>query len=478
MTPASEGLCAALLLYWVAGAQAAEPVAVGAEKQLFLDGLLVAKLERVALTMNPPRKTGEANLVPDRLWEGHRICAYGSVFEDEGVFRMYYDAIANDGSRWLCYATSKDGLRWEKPDLGLVEFGGTKRTNILFPPQRAPFEPGCVFRDTNPACPPDQRYKAVVSYQPPGGHEGTWVLGSADGLRFAPLGDGPCFGSSDTGNVAFWDDRIGKYACYCRMWEPTRKVGRCETADLTDWGQAQTVFGADDHDPPGIDFYTNAAAKYPFAANAYFLFPSMYFHYPEPPVGKYRNDGPLDIRLAVSRDGIKWSQVSRKPFVPCGIEGSRDDSALYLLTGMLRRGPELWMYYAGYDFTHGAYNVGADRNKGVISRLVQRLDGFVSADAEYEGGTLTTVPITFAGKRLELNCETGVGGAVQVELRGEDGKPRPGFALTDADPLRGDSVAKTVTWKGQSDVSRLAGQVIVLHFRMRDAKLYAFQFQE
>jgi len=88
-------------------------------------------------------------------------------------------AIASDGARWLCYATSRDGVPRQKPELGLVEFGGTKRTNIVFPPARAAFEPGCVCKDTNPACPPAQRYKAVVSYQAPGQETGTWVLGLA-----------------------------------------------------------------------------------------------------------------------------------------------------------------------------------------------------------------------------------------------------------------------------------------------------------
>ena len=57
---------------------------------------------------------------------------------------------------------------------------------------------------------------------------------------------------------------------------------------------------------------------------------------------------------------------------------------------------------------------GRHGNKGVISRLVLRLDGFVSADAPYGGGTLTTVPIVFEGRRLELNVETSVAGEVRV----------------------------------------------------------------
>ena len=459
-----------------AGAQ--ESVNIGSRKQLFIDHSLIAAAHDVALTMNPPRKTGESCIVSDRPWEGHRVGGYTSVAEDDGIYKMWYDAIASDGSRWLCYATSEDGVHWEKPSLGLVEFGGTKETNILFPPQKTPFEPGCVFKDTNPDCPPEQRYKAVVTYHPTKDQTGTWALVSPDGLRFSPLGDGPCFRASDTGNIAFWDEAIGRYVGYVRMWQPMRKVGRCEFDDFARWGQERTVFGYDALDGDRVDYYTNAALKYPYAANAYFIFPSLYFHLPEPPEGKFRNDGPLDIRMAVSRDGNTWTQPSRKPFVPRAVEGTFDDSALYMLHGLLRQGPELWMYYIGKDFTHGAYDVAKDRRKGVISRLVLRLDGFVSADSSYTGGTLATAPVVFEGSRLELNYEAGVGGHVQVELRGADGAAIGGFSLGEADPLRGNSVQATVTWKGSSDVSALAGKPVTLHFVMRDAKLYAFQFTQ
>ena len=31
----------------------------------------------------------------------------------------------------VCYAVSKDGLTWEKPDLGLIEFNGSKANNLV-----------------------------------------------------------------------------------------------------------------------------------------------------------------------------------------------------------------------------------------------------------------------------------------------------------------------------------------------------------
>ena len=453
------------------------PLNIGSEKQVFVDGSLISRSSGVSLNMNPPRKTGERCIVADKPWESHRVCAYNTVMEDDGVYKMWYDAIANDGSRWLCYATSADGVHWDKPSLGIVPFGDRRDTNIVFPAKKRSHEPGCVFVDTNPDCSPDERYKMVCSYDGPGGR-GTYVFASRDGLHWRALSDKPSFRSSDTGNVAFFDERIGRYVGYVRMWAPMRKVGRCEFGDLRDWGKETLVFGYDEHDPPDLDLYTNAAIKYSYAANFYLMFPSAYFHYPGPPRGKFRNDGPLDVRLAVSRDGVRWSYVDRSPFVALGLEGEFDDSTIYMTTGLIRKGGELWMYYGGSDFTHGAYNVAKDKYRGTISRVVLRLDGFVSADAAYSGGELVTVPLRFSGKRLELNVETSVAGSVKVEILNENGEPFSGHSIGTADVIKGNFIAKRVTWAGNAALSDLAGRPIRLRFVMRDAKLYAFQFTE
>jgi hypothetical protein len=143
--------------------------------------------------------------------------------------------------------------------------------------------------------------------------------------------------------------------------------------------------------------------------------------------------------------------------------------------GMVRRGSELWMYYTGYPVTHG-YDIKTVRGLGVISRLVQRLDGFVSADAAYGGGELTTIPVLFRGARLEINVDTGALGSLRVELLDPEHHPLPGFTSEDCYPIIGNSVARRVAWKGGHDVGALAGRPIRLRFRMRATKLYAFQF--
>ena len=88
-------------------------------------------------TINPATKTGEKNVQRDKPWESATLNWF-NVMQDEGKYRMWYecydidswDCVGCDTS--FCYAESKDGITWNKPSLGLVEFEGSKDNNILF----------------------------------------------------------------------------------------------------------------------------------------------------------------------------------------------------------------------------------------------------------------------------------------------------------------------------------------------------------
>jgi len=110
--------------------------------------------------------------------------------------------------------------------------------------------------------------------------------------------------------------------------------------------------------------------------------------------------------------------------------------------------------------------------------VVQRVDGFMSADFGYGGGSLTTPLVLFNGKRLQLNVNASALGMLHVELRDSGGKVIPGFAAEQRDVIQGNHVAVEVTWQGKSDLSAVAGKPARIDFTGRAAKLYAFQFTE
>jgi hypothetical protein len=89
--------------------------------------------------INRPNKHPEPVLIADRPWEGERAQAWGSVIvEPDGLLRMWYFAFNTErrpdelDRGGYAYAESRDGIHWDKPDLGVVEFRGSKRNNLFY----------------------------------------------------------------------------------------------------------------------------------------------------------------------------------------------------------------------------------------------------------------------------------------------------------------------------------------------------------
>ncbi len=482
---------------------AASAINVGSQKQLFIDKKFLLSGIGVQLKMNPPAKMG-VSIIGEKPWELGWVWGYGSVLEDKGLYRMWYiaapllgfnklDEFDANNEFYLCYAESKDGIHWEKPSLGIHEWRGSRANNIVL---RVSYETATVFID--PKAPGGERYRLLTHLpnrmRPPNG-EGLYLHTSPDGLRWKlhPTLLFPFL--PDSQNQAFYDTRLKKYVVYMRIWDPLRKVGRLETDDilkpwpfnktakrsLNSWlvpeREVATAFGYDEHDPEPSDHYTSAAVQYPWAQDAYFMFPSAYLHYPEPPKGQFSNDGPLDIQMAVSRDGVQVHRVEREPYIELGLPGSNDSGSLYMLVGMLRHGDEIYQYYSGFLFTHGAYKGIEDQVRiGSILRVAQRLDGFVSVEAGMSGGSFITPPLRFEGDRLSLNLNASAMGELLVELQDEKGSAIQGHTFAECDPIHGNHTAQIVTWNKKPDLGDLASRPVRIAFKLRAVKLYAFQF--
>ncbi len=447
------------------------PVNVSNRRQLFIDDYFIETSRNLRFVLNPPRKSGIIFLRADKPWERLMINAWHTIMEDpdptapEYRYRLWYEVYWKPGDQGsaLAYARSRDLIHWEKPELGLIEFQGSKQNNLVW---RGTAEHGqhggTVFIDPN--APPEERYKYVYL----GGGKLCAAV-SPDGIHWRPY-DGPrgdvlCDWPSDTQNVAFWDPDLGCYMFYGRWWSP-RMVAHARAEGFGPFGKPEVVMAPDDSDPPDTDIYNNAAVKYPWADRAYFMFPSLYHH----PSDK------LWVELAISRDGRQWSRPCREPFIPTGMPGQWDEGLIYRGVGLIRRGSEIWLSFYGRHATHNTYK--DKRYQGAYSWAISRLDGFVSLDAGDETGELVTVPIIFSGSRLVLNVHALPGGWVRCELQDGSGKAVPGFSVNEADPIRVDSVGQTVTWRGRSNVRHLAGQPVRLRIVMRRAKLYAFEFAD
>ena len=243
-----------------------------------------------------------------------------------------------------------------------------------------------------------------------------------------------------------------------------------------------------------MDYYGATVFKYPDPDGVYVMLANAnwYWFNREPVVTRVRDDmdvlrtetqqiyGPsrFDVRLSVSRDGVNFQRCGgRRPFLSPGPEGSFSSRMVWGMPHPVRMGDELWIYYSGTNRDHdGLVDPAGDRLLSGIGRAVIRLDGFVSADAGYGGGEIVTPVVRFEGKRLELNLDTGGGGAVRVELQDAEGRPLGGYTEADASWICGNSVRMPVRWGKSGDVGALAGKPVRIRFVMRDCKLYAFQF--
>ena len=144
---------------------------------------------------------------------------------------------------------------------------------------------------------------------------------------------------------------------------------------------------------------------------------------------------------------------------------------------MIRKGDEIWQYYCGTQFTHGAYNPKVGDRAGGLRRLVQRLDGFISADADYTGAEFTTPLLTFSGAHLKLNADCSAMGEIWVEIRDEQNRPISDYTLEDSISVDRNHISAPVLWKKRDSVGKLIGRPVRLHFKLRACKLYAFQFE-
>ncbi|MCC6586402.1 MAG: hypothetical protein IT168_06765 [Bryobacterales bacterium] len=523
-------------MLWTVPLLVAQVVDVGSVKQLFIDHRFFEMVEGVTLTVNPARATGEKLVLPDAPWERDaKLGSYCTVVDEGGKVRLWYGVMAgvpepgkNPPFMGVGYAESTDGIHFRKPRLGLVEWNGSKDNNLVMPhdPKLLTVGGGSVWRDDNPSCPPERRYKSWCKVYPkPGsglrGPHRVWY--SADGLKWF-LDERRVTGlrAADTQPSWFWDPRAKRYVGYSREWVRekagfgARMASYNESDDLINWDSMTMAIEPDERDmaamPPlfinparmqvkgedilplrgerkegdrvgddqvltptsPIDFY--GPGVFPYQGVYVALIP-VFYHWSGS--GLHASPSTSDIQLAVSRDGRHFSRPGgRAPFIRTGTAGSFDSKWIYPILRPVERNGELSIYYFGTNHNHASkVDPAAEKEEAAVTRATLRLDGFVSADAAYEGGWFLTPAMRFTGSRLELNIDTGAGGWARIELLDETGKPMPGYTIDAADELNINSTRAVASWEGKSDLSALSGKPIRMRVKMRAAKLYAFQFR-
>ena len=119
-------------------ASADDVVDIGSRRELFVDATLIDQLDGVERKLNHP-VPGDIAITHDASWEGAGS-GYHTVIRDGDLYRMYYRGSALGvkearliiGKQVYCYAESKDGINFQKPNLGLFEYNESKDNNIIW----------------------------------------------------------------------------------------------------------------------------------------------------------------------------------------------------------------------------------------------------------------------------------------------------------------------------------------------------------
>ncbi|AKJ64579.1 hypothetical protein [Kiritimatiella glycovorans] len=478
-----------------------EVIRIDVGRQLFVDDFLIAETDLARTFHYPEKYEGNPVLKPEtpleRGTEPPALAARlpelasrpqplagpksGGLWwnPDKQLFELWYEA------GWIgtiCYAVSRDGLHWERPELDIR--AGTNQAL----PEGLHVDSWTVVRDAWTAD-PAARYKLFISTGP---RPGTCYI-SPDGIHWR--------GGTRTGNMGdrstmFYNPFRHKWIFSIRSGFRGRSRHYWETDDFLHgvqwddfnlrgigWEEGQPVIwtAADRRDPPDPEL-KNTPQLYNLDAVAYeSIMLGFYELHRGPPNRQAAEQGTpkiTELNFAYSRDGFHWHRPDRNMAIAASRrEGTWDRGYVQSLGNLcVVQDDRLWFYYLGFagdpENTNERSMLSGMYANGATGVAFLRRDGFASMDAEKQG-YLTTRPVTFSGQYLFVNAAAPQG-AVRAEIRDLNGEPIEPFTLSNSRPFTGDSTLEPLTWRGGSDLSALAGQPVRFHFELTKGSLYAF----
>jgi hypothetical protein len=482
-----------------------KPVELTADRQLFVDDWLVDSRTAVTRVLHPPTKAPQPVLIGDRPWEGWMVYPHGSPCvmydREERLYKLWYQAYSisvTGGERVeryiMCYATSRDGLSWEKPELGIHEIAGSKANNVVVIGQRYWALTNVIKDERDPD--PSRRYKCLSWDRPGAGQSATSgisVAFSPDGVHWQLHPGNPVLtGVGDSHNI-LWDTRLGKFVGYFRPGGRTsggiRTIGFSTSDDFVHWSEPELILRPDTQDPVADEFYQMPVVEY---QGKYIGFLWVYHNSPRwagaanpPKLENVRGlQQKMDTQLTYSHDGKHFLRIGdRAVWLPTGAPGTWDEGMVEASTA-IERDREIWIYYSGTGARHTFESlqtlgkiVDGRRRMGAVGLAKLRRDGWVSLRGGAEEGVVVTRQLVLKEpKQLVLNADARRGSVV-VEVLDPSLDPVAGFGRVEARPLTGDAVEGVIAWSSGSDLSSLRGRTVRLRIWLKNADLYSIQFR-
>jgi hypothetical protein len=405
-------------------------------------------------------------IVGDNPWEGTGPLMGGSVLFDpnDSMYKIWYGVWNSHRyfnklpfSYNICYAESKDGLRWVKPPLGIFKHEDDPANNcIVLGLDKTQAIDVCL----NPR--PEEypgRFLAIHNQK-----GGVFVSSSGDGKTFTILHGTPAIPyHSDTHNNFVYDDVRDRWLIFCRprayAGDHKRRVSFQTSSDLKTWTHDRTVLIPTETETQ--EFYGMTVFRLGD------LFWGMVQVYD-------RQTGFMHGELAWSGDGEHWSQVATHPTtLERGSAGGWDHAMVIAADTPVTHGDELRFYYGGSALRHD--DTDNPRAIGMATAERDRLVG-LRPSSESPGYVLTRPLLPPKQGDLLVNTIVSAnGGTLRAELRDDGNHVIEGYSFDDCDPVAESGYDLPVTWQGKS-ISTGPSSEVRICFELANSQAFAFNF--
>lgn len=429
----------------------------GKRVELLTDGYLIDSMDGLGFRYEKPEMLGMV-LPFDRPWEKEGSLGLSAI-DYGGRAMLYYrgfpgdDRSDYDDKQTSCLAISGDGVRFERAQVNRIDYEGIRENNIVRMDINCHnFAP---FLDTNPACKPGERFKAIGGLLSTGGLR-AWS--SPDGIVWTLMAEGPVItdGVFDSMNMAFYDAAAGVYRAYFRTWSEDgyrgwRCISSAESEDFLHWGPTIP------NEYPGVGIcehlYTNAARPIPGAEHMLISMPMRFMETRKLLPDYKTGPGVSDALLMTSRDGHIWDRPVKDAFIRGGLYSHEWTQRCFIpLGGIIPRG-ERFLFYVEQNYMWD--------DDGIFAYAVPRFR-FMSLFADGRGGLLRTKELHFESDDIYLNFSTSAYGCVGVRITDtDDGE------LFVSDEIYGNDLSRRLHVEG------LGGKSGRLEITLREADLYA-----